>query len=207
MVYRVCRMVASSRTHSFRSMVHARVLPCGEAKGRLRLRPSLVAERNKKDGKHTRHITVCQRPLCCFDRRVCPRGICDSAIHGSWPSHRRTLSQSNACSSSDFSQRLSVRLFSSQRWCHNCLKCTRRVRSGTRTGRIMHTNLVTQSPSASKFLLYPLSTLISVSRFLLSSTSHSERGSCPSFSTPFSLVRREEQLRSSKSSTSISTTP
>lgn len=73
-------------------------------------------------------------------------------------------------------QRLSVRLFSSQRWCHNCLECTRLVPGGIRIGKITHTNLATQVPSASKYSLYQLSTLISILRFLHSSTSHSERG-------------------------------
>lgn len=74
------------------------------------------------------------------------------------------------------SQRLSVRRFSSQRWSHNCLECTRLARSGIRTGRITHTNPVTQVPSASKYSLYRLSTLISVLCFLRSSMFHSERG-------------------------------
>lgn len=87
MVRCVCRMVASSRTHPFRSMVHSWIFSCGEAKGRLHSWSPLVDERSQKDGEHTRHITVRHRPLRCFNRRVHPGGIRDYAIQGSWPSH------------------------------------------------------------------------------------------------------------------------
>lgn len=97
MVHCICRMVASSRTHSFRSMVHSRVLSCGETKGRLHHWFSLVEERSKKDGKHTCHIAVCQRPFRCFDRHLYSGGVCNSAIQGSWASHCSKSSQNGLC--------------------------------------------------------------------------------------------------------------
>ena len=86
-------MVASSRTHPIRSMVYTRIFPCGEAESRFRPWFALVEERVQKDGKHTRHITVCQRPRRRFDRRIYAGGVRDSAVQGSWQPHCSKLSQ------------------------------------------------------------------------------------------------------------------
>lgn len=77
LVRRVRRMVAPARTHPIRSVVHARVFPCGEAKGRFCFRFPLVEKRGKKDDKHTRHIVVCHRSCRYFDRRIHPGGLRD----------------------------------------------------------------------------------------------------------------------------------